>query len=130
MNLIQADIDEHWEDIKHGLYSIKEETYESETAKDIYGSCKNNTATLWLDKDIQPKDGFLITQILNKNFSNERYLLLWVAWYKEQSGAEKFQPQIEKDTFIPLYYRIGDQPLVPGNEMYVKYTNINHKLKK
>ena len=46
MNLIQADIDEHWEDIKHGLYSIKEETYESETAKDIYGSCKNNTATL------------------------------------------------------------------------------------
>ena len=31
-------------------------TYESETAKDIYGSCKNNTATLWLDKSIQPKD--------------------------------------------------------------------------
>tara|TARA_R100001244_G_scaffold36553_2_gene33489 strand:- start:249 stop:656 length:408 start_codon:yes stop_codon:yes gene_type:complete len=96
MNLIQADIDKHWEDVKHGLYSIKEETYEAENAKDIYDSCKNNTATLWLDKDIQPKDGFLITQVLNKNFSNERYLLLWVAWYKEESGAEKFQKQIEQ----------------------------------
>ena len=34
-----------------------------------------------------------------------------------------FQPQLEKDTFIPLYYRIGEQPLVPKNEMYIKYTN-------
>ena len=65
MNLIQADINKHWEDVKHGLYSIKEETYEAENAKDIYDSCKNKTATLWLDKDIQPKDGFLITQVYN-----------------------------------------------------------------
>ena len=96
MNLIEANIDDHWEDIKHGLYSIKRETHESETAKDIYDACKNNTATLWLDKDIKPKDGFLITHVLDKDFSYEKYLLLWVAWYKEQSGAKKFQMQIEQ----------------------------------
>jgi|TARA_R110000787_G_scaffold5800_2_gene20813 hypothetical protein len=96
MNLVQANIDKHWDDIKHGIYSIKEQTYESETAQDIYRSCKNNTATLWLDKDIQPKDAFLITQILKKNFSNEKYLLLWVAWYKEKYGANKFQLNIEE----------------------------------
>ena len=66
MNLVQANIDKHWDDIKHGIYSIKEQTHESETAQDIYRSCKNNTATLWLDKDIQPKDAFLITQILKR----------------------------------------------------------------
>jgi|TARA_R110001592_G_scaffold360945_1_gene670374 hypothetical protein len=96
MNLIQANIDDHWEDIKHGIYSIKQETYESETAQDIYRACKNNTASLWLDKNIKPKNGFLITQILKRNYSNEKYLLLWVAWYKEQLGADKFQLNIEK----------------------------------
>ena len=96
MTLVQANIDEHWEQIKHGLYSIKQETYESETAHDIYMSCKNNQATLWLDSDIKPKDGFLITQVLQRNFSKEKYLLLWVAWYKEQSGANKFQKNIEQ----------------------------------
>ena len=95
MTLVQANIDKHWNEIKHGIYSIKEETYESETARDIYLSCKNNQATLWLDTDIKPKDGFLITQVLQRNFSKEKYLLLWVAWYREQSGANKFQASIE-----------------------------------
>mgnify|MGYP003126223337 CR=1 FL=1 len=96
MTLVQANIDKHWNEIKHGIYSIKEETYESETARDIYLSCKNNQATLWLDTDIKPKDGFLITQVLQRNFSKEKYLLLWVAWYKEQSGASKFQENLEQ----------------------------------
>jgi len=96
MNLIKGDIDKYWEDIKHGIYSIKENTFEPETAKDIYNACKNNIASLWLDKDIKPADGFLITQVLTKSFSNEKYLLLWVAWYKEQLGANKFQKEIEE----------------------------------
>ena len=42
------------------------------------------------------KNGFLITQVFDDNFSNEKYLLLWVAWYKEKSGAKQFQEEIEK----------------------------------
>ena len=95
MSLIQANIDDHWDDIKHGIYAIKAETYESETPKDIYLACKNNQAVLWLDSDIEPKDGFLITQVLEKNFSKEKNLLLWVAWYKEDLGANKFQKNLE-----------------------------------
>ena len=95
MNLIQANIDEYWEEIKHGFNSIKKETHEEETAEDIYWSCKNNQAILWLDKDIKPKDGFLITQVLERNFNKEKYLLLWIAWYKEETGAVKFQNNIE-----------------------------------
>lgn len=96
MNLIQANIDDHWQDIKKGLHSIKKESYESETVKDIYNACVANKAILWLDKNIKPKNGFLITQVFDDNFSNEKYLLLWVAWYKEKSGAKQFQEEIEK----------------------------------
>ena len=95
MTLVRVNIDEYWEQIKEGLDSIKKETHEEETAEDIYVACKNNTAILWIDENIEPKDGFLITQVLNRNFSNEKYLLLWIAWYKKESGADKFQASIE-----------------------------------
>ena len=95
MTLVRVNIDEYWEDIKEGLNTIQKETHEAETPEDVYVACINNEAILWIDKDIEPKDGFLITQVLKRNFSNERYLLLWIAWYREQSGADKFQASIE-----------------------------------
>jgi len=94
-NLIQADIDEHWEDIKVGLYKIKQESHEPETFKDYYDACKKGFAILWVDKDVKAKNAFLITQVLTRPFSDKKYLLLWVAWYKESEGAYRAQEDLE-----------------------------------
>lgn len=94
-NLIEANIDEHWEDIKAGLYSIKQESYEPETFKDYYDACKKDHAILWVDKDVKAKNAFLITQVLTRPFSGKKYLLLWVAWYKEDEGAYRAQEDLE-----------------------------------
>ena len=95
MTLVRANIDEYWEELQEGLNSIQKETHESETPEDIYVSCANNQAILWFDEEVKPEDGFLITQVLKRDFTDEKYLLLWVAWYREQSGANKFQASIE-----------------------------------
>ena len=59
-NLIQADIDEHWKDIKTGLYSIKQESNEPETFKDYYDACKKGLAILWVDKEVKAKKTFVL----------------------------------------------------------------------
>jgi len=96
LNLVQADIDDHWKDIKVGLYQIKQESNEPETFKDYYDACKKGLAILWVDKDVKAKNGFLITQVMKRDFSKEKYLLLWVAWYKEASGAYRVQKDLEE----------------------------------
>tara|TARA_R100001510_G_C7631482_1_gene190244 strand:+ start:451 stop:894 length:444 start_codon:yes stop_codon:yes gene_type:complete len=94
-NLVEADIDDHWEDIINGLYQIKQESNEPETFKDYYDACKKGQAILWVDKDVNATNAFLITQLLTRNYSMEKYLLLWVAWYKEESGAYRVQQDLE-----------------------------------
>ena len=95
VNLVKANIKDIWDDIKDGIDFIKGESYEAETPEDIYYACVNGESAIWVDKNIEPKDGFLITQVQRNEFTSERYLLLWVAWYKEETGADKFQKEIE-----------------------------------
>ncbi len=96
MNLIQADIRQHWDRIKEGILFIKDETFEAERPEDIYSGCVNGQATLWITESIPSKDAFLITQARRNQFTGENYLLLWVAWYTRESGADQFQEQIEQ----------------------------------
>ena len=94
-NLIQADIDEHWKDIKTGLYSIKQESNEPETFKDYYDACKKGLAILWVDKEVKAKKAFLVAKVLKRHYTSEKYLLLWVAWYSEANGAYRAQGDLE-----------------------------------
>ncbi len=96
VNLVKVDIRSVWDSIKDSIGFIKGESYEAETLEDIYYACVNNEAAIWVDKNIEPKDGFLITKVQRNEFTSERYLLLWIAWYKEETGADKFQKEIEE----------------------------------
>ena len=75
---VLANIREHWDWVKEGIVEAVSDYLvglDGLRIEDIYAACANNQAQLWVTKD-----GFVITTGVTEQYTNERLLLIWVAW--------------------------------------------------
>lgn len=77
-----ADIREEWDWVKAGVQKIldsnKHLTYRAE---DVYAACVGGQAVLWTTEE-----GFAITTTEVDEFTNNKTLLIWIAWTKRKGG--------------------------------------------
>ena len=77
-----ADIREEWSWVKTGVEKILEAnkhlTYRPE---DVYAACVGGQAVLWTTEE-----GFAVTTTEVDEFTNDKTLLIWIAWAKRKGG--------------------------------------------
>ena len=111
-----ADIRQCWDKIKPGIVEIlKENSFLTYIPEDVYSEVVNNRAFLYTSPV-----GFLILRVEVDQYTNDKTLLLWIAYTYEKGGHqwiahEKWIEKVAK-SFNCKY--IEAQSNVPGFESY------------
>ena len=93
--LTQVDVRVFWDCIEPGLREIKKESHPDWRPEDIYTALVNNIAELYVDIEQDPCDSFIILQEKPNMFKPTKSLLIWVAYDKRGSAADKYMEYIE-----------------------------------
>jgi hypothetical protein len=93
--LTQVDVRVFWDCIEPGLREIKKESQIDWRPEDIYTALVNNIAELYVDIEQDPCDSFIILQEKPNMFKPTKSLLIWVAYDKRGSAADKYMEYIE-----------------------------------
>ena len=96
MKPTQVDIRVYWDQIKPGLKEIRDSGNPGWRLEDIYVAVSTGVAELWLDLEEDPIESFMIWQEKNDDFMPYKNLLLWVAYCKQEKGADKYEDTILK----------------------------------
>lgn len=113
-----ADIRQCWDKIKPGIVEIiKENSFLTYIPEDVYSEVVNNRAFLYTSSV-----GFLILRVEIDQFTNDKTLLLWIAYTYSKGGHEW---AAHEEWFNSLAKEIGCKYLearsrVPEMESYVK----------
>lgn len=93
--LTQVDVRVFWDCIEPGLREIKKESQTDWRPEDIYTALVNNIAELYVDIEQDPCESFIILQEKPNMFKPTKSLLIWVAYDKRGSAADKYMEYIE-----------------------------------
>jgi len=117
VNPVISDIEEniHWvaPAIEEILEANPQLTY---TAADVYLACKQDQATLWTTKD-----GMVVTTGETDLFTNERTMLVWIAWAWERGNnlVTKHQDFFIEQAKIGGFKKLEVRSAVPELKDYV-----------
>jgi hypothetical protein len=88
-----ADVRKEWDWVKKGVDEIVSTANVTYRAEDVYAACVSNQAVLWITNE-----GFVISTTEIDPFTEEKTMLLWLAWAVERGNdlVSKYQAFFER----------------------------------
>lgn len=88
-----ADVRREWNWIKRGVEEIVSTANVTYRVEDVYAACVTNQAVLWVTNE-----GFVISTTETDPYTDEKTMLLWLAWAVERGNdlVSKYQAFFER----------------------------------